>query len=101
MAKVMPGTWMLTKSTSPARSKQAPANSAAQYQSGSTRFGEPVSKAGLAVEVASVLAIAAAYHNDRVGALLGRSQDRSHDAPERRERLMQAGRVDPTRMHHV
>src|SRR5215212_7138717 len=39
-------------------------------QSGSTRFGEPVSKAGLAVEVASVLALAAAYHNDRVGALL-------------------------------
>jgi uncharacterized protein (DUF58 family) len=39
-------------------------------QSGSTRFGEPVSKAGLAVEVAAVLALAAAYHNDRVGALL-------------------------------
>jgi uncharacterized protein (DUF58 family) len=39
-------------------------------RSGSTRFGEPVSKAGLAVEVASVLALAAAYHNDRVGALL-------------------------------
>jgi uncharacterized protein (DUF58 family) len=32
-------------------------------QSGSTRFGEPVTKAGLAVEVA-------AFHNDRVGALL-------------------------------
>jgi uncharacterized protein (DUF58 family) len=39
-------------------------------QSGSTRFGEPVSKAALAVEVAAVLALAAAYHNDRVGALL-------------------------------
>ncbi len=39
-------------------------------QSGSTRFGEPISKAGLAVEVAAVLALAAAYHNDRVGALL-------------------------------
>jgi uncharacterized protein (DUF58 family) len=39
-------------------------------QSGSTRFGEPVTKAGLAVEVAAVLALAAAYHNDRVGALL-------------------------------
>jgi uncharacterized protein (DUF58 family) len=39
-------------------------------QSGSTRFGEPVSKAGLSVEIAAVLALAAAYHNDRVGALL-------------------------------
>src|SRR3954469_3451573 len=39
-------------------------------QSGSTRFGEPVTKAALAVEVAAVLALAAAYHNDRVGALL-------------------------------
>jgi uncharacterized protein (DUF58 family) len=39
-------------------------------QSGSTRFGSPATKAGLAVEVASVLALAAAYHNDRVGALL-------------------------------
>jgi uncharacterized protein (DUF58 family) len=39
-------------------------------QSGSTRFGEPQTKAALAVEVAAVLALAAAYHNDRVGALL-------------------------------
>ena len=39
-------------------------------QSGSTRFGEPVTKASLAVEVAAVLALAAAYQNDRVGALL-------------------------------
>jgi uncharacterized protein (DUF58 family) len=39
-------------------------------QSGSTRFGEPVSKAGLGVEVAAVLSLAAARHNDRVGALL-------------------------------
>lgn len=39
-------------------------------QSGSTRFGTPVSKASLAVEVAAVLALAAARHNDRVGALL-------------------------------
>jgi uncharacterized protein (DUF58 family) len=39
-------------------------------QSGSTRFGEPMSKAGLSVEIAAVLALAAAYHNDRVGALL-------------------------------
>jgi uncharacterized protein (DUF58 family) len=39
-------------------------------QSGSTRFGHPVTKAGLAVEVSAVLALAAAAHNDRVGALL-------------------------------
>lgn len=39
-------------------------------QSGSTHFGEPRSKAALAVEVAAVLGLAAAYHNDRVGALL-------------------------------
>jgi uncharacterized protein (DUF58 family) len=40
-------------------------------QSGSTTgFGEPVTKAALAVEVAAVLALAAAYHNDRMGALL-------------------------------
>jgi uncharacterized protein (DUF58 family) len=39
-------------------------------QSGSTRFGEPQTKAALAVEVAAVLALAAAFHNDRVGALL-------------------------------
>ncbi|MBA3659066.1 MAG: DUF58 domain-containing protein [Gemmatimonadales bacterium] len=39
-------------------------------QSGSTRFGEPVTKAALSVEVAAVLALAAAYHTDRVGALL-------------------------------
>lgn len=40
-------------------------------QSGSTtRFGEPMTKAALAVEVAAVLALAAAYHNDRMGALL-------------------------------
>lgn len=39
-------------------------------QSGSTRFGEPRTKAALAVEVAAVLALAAARHNDRVGALL-------------------------------
>ena len=39
-------------------------------QSGSTRFGEPLTKASLAVEVAAVLALAAAHQNDRVGALL-------------------------------
>ena len=39
-------------------------------QSGSLHFGHPSTKAGLAVEVAAVLALAAARHNDRVGALL-------------------------------
>jgi uncharacterized protein (DUF58 family) len=39
-------------------------------QSGSLHFGSPLSKAGLAVEVGAVLALAAARHNDRVGALL-------------------------------
>ncbi len=39
-------------------------------QSGSLRFGQPQSKSALAVEVAAVLALAAARHNDRVGALM-------------------------------
>ncbi|MGH7644637.1 MAG: DUF58 domain-containing protein, partial [Gemmatimonadales bacterium] len=39
-------------------------------QSGSQHFGRPYTKAGLAVEVAAVLALAAARHHDRVGALL-------------------------------
>jgi uncharacterized protein (DUF58 family) len=39
-------------------------------QSGSTHFGTPRSKAALAVEVASILALAAASTNDRAGALL-------------------------------
>ena len=39
-------------------------------QSGSTHFGTPRSKAAIAVEVASILALAAATTNDRVGALL-------------------------------
>jgi uncharacterized protein (DUF58 family) len=39
-------------------------------QSGSTRFGEPVTKGALAIEIGAVLALAAAHHNDRVGALL-------------------------------
>ena len=39
-------------------------------QSGSLQFGRPHTKAGLAVEVAAVLALAAARHNDRVGALM-------------------------------
>ncbi len=38
-------------------------------QSGSLHFGRPYTKAALAVEVAAVLALAAARHNDRVGAL--------------------------------
>ncbi len=39
-------------------------------QSGSLHFGRPSTKAGLAVEVGAVLALAAARNNDRVGALL-------------------------------
>ena len=39
-------------------------------QSGSLHVGRPYTKAGLAVEVAAVLALAAARHNDRVGALM-------------------------------
>jgi uncharacterized protein (DUF58 family) len=39
-------------------------------QSGSTHFGTPRSKAALAIEVASILALAAANTNDRAGALL-------------------------------
>jgi uncharacterized protein (DUF58 family) len=39
-------------------------------QSGSTDFGTPRSKAAIAIEVASILALAAANTNDRAGALL-------------------------------
>lgn len=39
-------------------------------QSGSLHFGNPLSKSALAVEVGAVLALAAARHNDRVGALM-------------------------------
>jgi uncharacterized protein (DUF58 family) len=39
-------------------------------QSGSTRFGRPRTKAALAVEIAAVLALAAARQHDRSGALL-------------------------------
>jgi uncharacterized protein (DUF58 family) len=39
-------------------------------RSGSVEFGQPVAKADRAVEVAAVLALAAARHNDRVGALV-------------------------------
>ena len=38
--------------------------------SGSLHFGRPASKAGMAVEIGAVLALAAARHSDRVGALL-------------------------------
>jgi len=43
-------------------------------QSGSTRFGDPVTKGGLAAEVAAVLALAAAFQSDRVGALFFTSE---------------------------
>ena len=39
-------------------------------QSGSLRFGRPYTKAAMAVEVAAVLALAAARQDDRVGAVL-------------------------------
>ena len=39
-------------------------------QSGSLHVGRPYTKAGLAAEVAAVLALASARHNDRVGALM-------------------------------
>jgi uncharacterized protein (DUF58 family) len=38
-------------------------------ESASVRFGAPAAKAAIAVEVGAVLALAAARHNDRVGAL--------------------------------
>lgn len=39
-------------------------------RSGSVEFGRPRTKADVAIEVAAVLALAAARHNDRVGAVL-------------------------------
>jgi uncharacterized protein (DUF58 family) len=39
-------------------------------RSGSVEFGDPTTKAALAVEVAAVLALAAARQNDRVGAVI-------------------------------
>jgi uncharacterized protein (DUF58 family) len=39
-------------------------------RSGSVEFGKPVTKAARAVEVGAVLALAAARHHDRVGALI-------------------------------
>jgi uncharacterized protein (DUF58 family) len=54
-------------------------------QSGSTRFGDPVTKAGRAVEIAAVLALAAAFQNDRVGALFFTDQV-EHVVPPRKGR---------------
>ncbi|HEY8105905.1 MAG TPA: DUF58 domain-containing protein [Gemmatimonadales bacterium] len=54
-------------------------------QSGSTRFGDPVTKSGLAVEIAAVLALAAAFQNDRVGALFFTDQV-EHVVPPRKGR---------------
>lgn len=54
-------------------------------RSGSTGFGEPVTKAGLAVEAAAVLALAAAFHNDRVGALFF-TETVEHVVPPRKGR---------------
>jgi uncharacterized protein (DUF58 family) len=54
-------------------------------QSGSTRFGAPVTKAGRAVEIAAVLALAAAFQNDRVGALFFTDQV-EHVVPPRKGR---------------
>ncbi len=49
-------------------------------RSGSIEFGDPVSKSRVAVEVAAVLALAAAKHNDRVGTLIF-SDDVDHIVP--------------------
>src|SRR5690349_9043009 len=54
-------------------------------QSGSTRFGDPMTKAALAVEVGAVLALAAAAQNDRVGALLF-TDEVEHVVPPRKGR---------------
>ena len=54
-------------------------------QSGSTRFGDPVTKAALSVEIAAVLALAAAFQNDRVGALFFTDQV-EHVVPPRKGR---------------
>lgn len=54
-------------------------------QSGSTRFGDPVTKGGRAVEIAAVLALAAAFQNDRVGALFFTDQV-EHVVPPRKGR---------------
>ncbi len=49
-------------------------------RSGSIEFGDPVSKSRVAVEVAAVLALAAAKQNDRVGTLIF-SDDVDHIVP--------------------
>lgn len=49
-------------------------------RSGSVEFGEPVQKAERAVEIAAVLALAAARNNDRVGAVVF-SDDIDHTVP--------------------
>lgn len=54
-------------------------------QSGSTGFGAPVTKGALAIEVGAVLALAAARHNDRVGALLF-ADEVEHVVPPRKGR---------------
>ena len=54
-------------------------------QSASTRVGGRVSKSGLSTEVAAVLALAAAYQNDRVGALVFTDQV-EHVVPPRKGR---------------
>ena len=54
-------------------------------QSGSTRFGDPVTKGGRAVEIGAVLALAAAFQNDRVGALFFTDQV-EHVVPPRKGR---------------
>ena len=55
-------------------------------RSGSEEFGAPVAKAELGVEVAAVLALAAARQNDRVGALIF-SGGIDHVVPPRKGRL--------------
>jgi uncharacterized protein (DUF58 family) len=54
-------------------------------QSGSTRFGDPLTKGRLAVEVGAVLALAAAFQSDRVGALFFTDQV-EHVVPPRKGR---------------
>lgn len=55
-------------------------------RSGSEEFGAPVAKAELGVEVAAILALAAARQNDRVGALIF-SGGIDHVVPPRKGRL--------------
>ena len=55
-------------------------------RSGSVEFGKPVQKAERSVEIAAVLALAAARNNDRVGALVF-SDDIDHIVPAAKGRL--------------